>query len=45
MEVSSHVGYLPTGRQREDHFLNLFYGTDGGLSRKVREIKGIDKFL
>jgi hypothetical protein len=35
------------GRQRQVHVLNSFYGTDGGLSRKVQEIrksKGLTNF-
>jgi hypothetical protein len=31
METSSHVRYLPTGRQRQGYFVNLFYGTEGGV--------------
>jgi len=31
MEVSSHVGVLPAGRQGQVLFLNLSYGTEGGV--------------
>jgi hypothetical protein len=31
MEISSHVGVLPVGRQRQVHHPNLYYGTEGGV--------------